>query len=489
MTYDLVIQGGLAVLPDGPRQCDIGVTGGRIAAIESHLPSGERMIDATGKIVVPGGIDSHCHIEEPSRSIVRNAETFASGTRSAAAGGTTTVISFSTQSKGGTILANLRDYEEKAKSSYIDYCFHMIVTDPNDRVMEELPGLIAEGHRSLKVFMTYDPLFVGDEGFLKILALAKQNHALVTVHAENHAAIKYMIDALSRRGLVDMKHHAWSKPMVVEREAVHRAIAFAELLDVPIQIFHVSGDESAQEISRAQQRGLKIFGETCPQYLVLTQDDLDKPGFEGAKFICSPALRTPEDQEALWGYIKSGVLGVVTSDHAPNLYEGPNGKMAFGNDAPFHAVPNGVPGLETRMPLLFSEGVVKGRIDLETFVAITSGNAAKLFGLDVRKGSIAVGLDADLAVWDPEKTVVLRNDMLHHAMDYTPYEGMTITGWPVTTLSRGEVIWDGENIVATEGRGKFLPRQPYDFIAPLGRRVVPFDPASAVEAGATDGGS
>jgi dihydropyrimidinase len=484
MTYDLVIQGGLAVLPSGPARCDIGISGGKIAAIEDKLPPGNRTIDATGKIIVPGGIDSHCHIEEPSSGIVRNAETFASATGSAAAGGTTTVISFSTQTKGGTILDNLRNYQEKARNSYIDYCFHMIVTDPNERVLDELPGLIAEGHRSLKVFMTYDPLFVGDEGFLKILALAKQNNALVTVHAENHAAIKYMIDALSRAGLTDMKHHAWSKPIVVEREAVHRAIAFAELLDMPIQIFHVSGDEPAQEIARAQQRGLKIFGETCPQYLFLTKEDLDRPGFEGAKYVCSPALRTPADQEALWGHLKSGVLGVVTSDHAPNRYDDPHGKMAFGKDAPFHAVPNGVPGLETRMPLLFSEGVVKGRIDLETFAAITSGNAARLFGLDDRKGSIAVGLDADLAVFDPDKTVVLHNGMLHHAMDYTPYEGMSVTGWPSTTLSRGEVVWDGENIVATAGRGQFLPRQPYEFIAPNGRHVVPFDAANGIEVGA-----
>ena len=480
MRYDLVVRNGLTVLPTGPVHCDIGISQGKIVAIEDRLTDAHQVIDASGKLVLPGGVDSHCHIEEPPSGGVENAETFASATASAAAGGTTTVISFSTQTKGDSLTQNLRAYSEKARRAYIDYCFHLIVTDPNERVLAELPGLIAEGHRSLKVFMTYDPLFLGDTELLKVLAAAKQNGALVTVHAENHSAIKFMTEALSAAGLTQMKHHAWSKPIVVEREAVHRAIAFSELLDVPIQIFHVSGDEPAQEIARAQKRGLKIFGETCPQYLLLTQDDLDRPGFEGAKYVCSPALRTPADQNALWEHLRSGVLGVVTSDHAPNRYNDPHGKMVHGSDAPFHRVPNGVPGLETRMPLLFSEGVVKGRIDLATFVAITAGNAAALFGLDDRKGRIATSLDADLVIWDPEMTAVIRNENLHHGMDYTPYEGMSVTGWPLTTLSRGEIVWNGKEIVAEAGRGRFLPRGAYNFITPTGRQVVPFDPVAAL---------
>ncbi|HMR33479.1 MAG TPA: dihydropyrimidinase [Geminicoccaceae bacterium] len=476
--YDLVIRGGTIATASDCFRADVAIADGRIVAIGENLGPAAREISAEGRLVLPGGVDSHCHIEEPQVGKVCNADTFVSATTSAAAGGTTTVISFSQQTKGSGVTDALRDYHRKATRSLIDYSFHLVVADPTDAVLEELVPLIEEGHRSLKIFMTYTNVVLDDEQTLRVLALARRTGALVTVHAENHAAIMYLTRALEKAGLTSPKHHAWAKPMPVEREACHRIIMLSELLDVPIQIFHVSGAEAAEEIRRAQNRGLKVFGETCPQYLMLTARDLDRPGFEGAKFLCSPAPRTQADQEALWNYIRTGTLGVVSSDHAPNRFDDPHGKKVGGENAPFSAIPNGVPGLATRLPILFSEGIVKGRIDLNTFVALTATNPAKLFGLYPRKGTIAIGADADIAIWDPERKVTIRNDMLHHGVDYTIYEGAEVTGWPIMTLSRGEVVCDDGVVVGKPGHGRFLARGPYDAIKPRGKHVTPFDPVT-----------
>lgn len=475
-SYDLVIRGGTVVTATDVMRCDVAVAGGRIVALGERLGAADMDIDASGRLVLPGGIDSHCHIEQPPSPSGDNAETFESATAAAATGGTTTVVSFSTQRKGETVTPGLRDYHERAKRALVDYAFHLIVTDPSEAVLAELPGLIAEGHRSLKVFMTYPNSVLSDAEMLRVLALARREQALVTVHAENHDAIVFLTEALVAAGLTSPRHHCWSKPIAVEREAVHRAITLAELLDVPIQIFHVSGAEPAEEIARAQRRGLKIFAETCPQYLVLSEDDLDRAGFEGAKFVCSPAPRSPADQDALWDYIRQGVIGVVSSDHAPYRYDDPRGKKINGEGAPFNRIPNGVPGLATRLPLLFSKGVVEGKIDLCTFVAVSATNAAKLFGIYPQKGSIAVGADADITIWDPERRVTITNAMLHHGVDYTPYEGMSVRGWPAITLSRGDVVYRDGAVHAAAGRGRFLPRGPYGAIRPAGRLPTPFDP-------------
>jgi dihydropyrimidinase len=474
--YDLVIRGGTVATASDVFKADVGISDGVIVALGRDLPKGGREIDARGRLLLPGGVDSHCHIEQLGSGGGRNADTWTSGTTSAACGGTTTVICFSPTSKGKTVKAEAEAYHELAKKAVIDYSFHIIVNDPNERVLAELPGLIESGHRSIKMFMTYDSNFVDDATLLKIFALAREHGAFVTIHAENHEAIKWMTKRLVETGHTAMKYHSWSKPPVVEREATHRVIALAEFLDQPIQIFHVTCAESAEEIHRAQQRGLKIFGETCPQYLVLTEDDLDRPGFEGAKFICSPAPRTKKDQEALWNYLRTGVLGVVSSDHAPYRFADPQGKELNGRDVPFSKIPNGVPGVETRMPLLFSEGVMKGRIDLPTFVALTATNPAKLFGLHPQKGTIAIGSDADIGIWDPNRKVTIRNELLHHQVDYTPYEGMEVTGWPVTTLSRGKVVWNDGEVTAEPGHGRFLPRKPYDYIKPRGTFTTAFNP-------------
>ncbi len=480
--FDTVIRGGLVATAADIMLADVGIEGETVTAIAKNLPAGKKEIDAQGKYVLPGGVDSHCHIEQPSSiSGKMNADTFLTGTRSAACGGTTSVICFSPQRQGWSLANSTADYHERAKKAAIDYTFHLIINDPNEDVMATLPSLIADGHRSIKIFMTYDSNRVEDAGVLKLMALARENQAFLVIHAEHHEMIKWQTQRLLDAGLTDAKYHAWSKPAVVEREAVHRVVSMAELLDQPVQIFHVTCAEAAEEIHRAQQRGLKVFGETCTQYLVLTADDMDRADGEGAKFVCSPSPRTPADIAALWGYLKTGVLGMVSSDHAPTNFNVPSEhssdlKLPDGPNTPFPKIPNGVPGLETRLPVLFHEGVTGGRITLDQFVALSSTNPAKLFGLYPRKGTIAPGSDADIAIWDPEKQVTIRQENLHHAIDYTPYEGFRVKGWPVTTLSRGKVVADGGDFVGKEGHGRFLARAPYDYIRPRGVFPSPFDP-------------
>ncbi len=481
--FDLVIRNGTIATASDVFPGDIGIVGGQVVALGRGLGAGAEEIDATGKLVLPGGIDSHTHIEEPRGGPTVNADSFASGSASAAVGGTTTVIGFARQERGGSIAEGVAEHMDRARQSRIDYSFHMILTDPRPEIVaEELPKLVAAGYRSFKIFLTYAGARVTDGQALEVMAAARRLGALVCIHAEHHELIEFHTRALLAAGFTLPKHHAWAKPMVVERECVHRVCAMAEALDVPIQVFHVSGGESAEEIARAQARGLKVWGETCTQYLVLTADDLDRPGFEGAKFVCSPAPRSRADQAALWEMIRRGVIGNVTSDHAPTRYDGPDGKSVVGLDAPFTQIPNGMPGLAVRMPILFSEGVVKGRIDLPTFVAITATNAAKLFGLHPRKGTIAPGADADIAIWDPTRKVTITQALVQDANDHTPYEGFEVTGWPETTLVRGvPVVRDGK-VVAPPGHGVFLPRGPYEQIRPRGVFPGCFNPVDGIPA-------
>jgi dihydropyrimidinase len=276
-------------------------------------------------------------------------------------------------------------------------------------------------------------------------------------------------------GRVGPKYHAWSRPVMVEREAAHRAIALAEMVDQPIQIFHVSCPEVADEIARAQRRGVKVWGETCPQYFVLSADHMDRPGFEGAKFMCSPAPRDTAASEGLWDEVRRGTLDVISSDHSGFGYNSPVGKRLHGDNATFRDIPNGVPGLGSRLPIVFSEGVAKGRIDPCEFVRLTASNPARLFGLYPRKGTIAPGSDADLVVWDATKQVTITNALLQHVIDYTPYEGMQVTGWPVATLRRGEIVMRDGKVQAEPGSGQFLARAPYGMIRPTGRVPDGFD--------------
>lgn len=490
--FDLVVRGGTLATAAEVFEADIGIRDGRIAALGLNLPRGREEISAKGLIVTPGGLDSHCHLEEMGQDGSVHEESFASGSAAALAGGTTSFICFLPQWKGHSLAASAPGYEARAAQSRADYSFHQIITDPTPEVLErEVPALVARGIRSLKVFLTYDPLRLTDAQFLEVLATAKKLGAFVTVHCENFDAIGWRIQALLKAGLTDPLQHAWSRPPVVEREATHRAIALAELVDQPIQVFHVSCEEAAAEIARAKARGLKIWGETCPQYFTLDHDDLTGADFAGAKAVCSPALREKGENARIWRRIQDGTLDVVTSDHCGFSFATQKrvaGGSAYGTGAAvqradgtpaFNAIPNGVPGIETRLPVLFSEGVSKGRIDLPTFVRLSSANAAALFGLAGRKGSLAPGADADLVLWDPDAERVIRNAGLHHAIDYTPWEGLAVKGWPSVTIRRGEVAVREGEVLAQPGSGRFLPRGPYALARPRG--VVPdgFDAALA----------
>jgi dihydropyrimidinase len=475
--FDLVVRGGTVVTAGDTFRADIGIRDGRIAALGERLAGAEE-IDAGGLLVLPGGVDSHCHIEQPEADGSVQEESFVTASASAFAGGTTTAICFVPQFKGHPIRDTLAGYRARAARAMMDYSLHQIITDPTDEVVErEIPAVVASGIRSLKVFLTYDPLHLDDREYLRVLAAARRNGALVTVHCENYEAIRWRAQALVDAGMTAPKYHAWSRPKIVEREATYRAIALAELVDQPIQIFHVSCSEVAAEIARAQARGVKVWGETCPQYFVLGAADMDRPGFEGAKFMCSPAPRDAASPAALWQDVRAGTLDIVSSDHCGFSYEGTRGKKIHGDNAPFPAVPNGIPGLATRLPLVFSEGVAAGRIDLNTFVRLTATNPAKLFGLYPRKGTLAPGADADIVLWDPARRVTIDNAMLHHAIDYTPYQGMEIRGWPVATIARGRVVMRDGRVQAEPGEGRFLARGPYPMIAPRG--IVPdgFDAA------------
>lgn len=476
--FDLVVRGGTVVTASEQFRADIGVRGGQIAAVGTNLQGG-RVLDAGGLLVMPGGVDTHCHIEQLQADGGADEETWESGSRSALAGGTTSVVSFSTQFKGRPIGPSLAEYHRRASRAMVDYAFHQIVTDPTDAVLAELPGIIAGGVRSLKVFLTYDPLRLDDRQYLRVLAAARRSGALVTVHCENYEAIGWMTEALLAAGLTAPKYHAWSRPPVIEREATHRAIALAELVDQPIQVFHVSCPEAAEEIARARARGVRVWGETCPQYFVLSAADMDRPGFEGAKFMCSPAPRDAAATAGLWEAIRMGTLDVVSSDHSGWSYDGVRGKRVSGSGANFRDIPNGVPGLGSRLPILFSEGVAAGRISASDFVRLTSTQPARLFGLHPRKGNVMPGADADLVLWDPVRRTTITNDLLQHAIDYTPYEGLAVTGWPVATIRRGEVVMQDGRVQAEPGTGQYMAVGPYDMIAPRGVLANGFDPSAA----------
>ncbi len=479
---ELAIRGGMVVTADGMRRADVGIAGGRVVALAEAITGAARVIEADGLWVMPGGVDTHCHIEEPNAAGGLSEESFITASRAAFAGGTTSTVSFIPQWKGHGILERADDYARRAATGMLDHSFHQIITDPTDDVLErELPQIVARGIRSLKVFLTYDAVHLSDAEYLRVLRAARKHQCLVHVHCENYDAIKWRIEALLEAGMTAPKYHAWARPPVVEREATHRAIALAELLDQPIQVFHVSCAEVAEEIANAQARGVKVWGETCPQYVTLTADDMgrtsEKDGeFEGAKFICSPAPRGADEHERVWDMIRRGVLDVVSSDHCAYSFEGPNGKRMNGTDR-FDRIPNGIPGISARLPLMFSEGVSKGRITPEHFVRLVATNPAKMLGLWPRKGGIHVGADADIALWDPTQKRTLTNAMMQHVADYTPYEGMEVTGWPVHVLRRGESVMHNDQVTAEPGTGEFLPRAPYDLIQPRGTTPNGFVPA------------
>ena len=456
---DLAIRGGTVVTAADTFRADIGIRDGRIAALAASLPGAAEEIDARGLLVLPGGVDAHCHLDQPAYGGVTCADDFESGTVSALCGGTTTVMPFATQVAGRSLRDVVADYHGRARGKAAgDYAFHLILTEPSSQVLgQDLPALIATGHTSFKLFLTYDGFRLNDNEILNILEVSKEHGALVMVHAENHDCIAFLAERLVREGKTAPAFHAHARPQAVEREASHRAIALAEVAGAPLFLVHVSAGEAVEQIAWARGRGLPVFAETCPQYLFLTEEDLARPGFEGAKFMCSPPPRDRANPETLWRALQNDLLQVVSSDHSPSRFEGSDGKKAHGEDAPFTEIANGVPGLETRLPLLFSEGVNGGRLDLCRFVALTATNPAKIYGLYPQKGTIAVGSDADLVLWDAGRKVTITNDRLHHNVDYTPYEGRPVTGWPVRTLLRGRTVWNDGRVEVRPGEGRFLP--------------------------------
>jgi dihydropyrimidinase len=461
--FDLVIRNGLVVTASDVFEADVGVRAGKIVALGEGLGPAAHEIDAAGRYVLPGGIDSHTHIEQLSAGGLMNADTFESATRAAAFGGTTSVISFAAQHKGMRLKTVVADYAAlAAKGAIIDYAFHMIVSDPTDETLhQDLPALIADGHASIKLFMTYDKLKVDDETLLDVLAVARAHKALVCVHAENHGMIAWMSKRLLAEGKTAPKFHAASHPRLSESEAIHRLISAAALVDVPIMIFHISTAEGAALVAEARRRGQKVFAETCPQYLFLTASDLDKPGLEGAKWMCSPPPREAADQEALWRALALGDLQTVSSDHAPYRFDA-SGKLSAGENPTFKQIANGLPGLETRLPLLFDAMVSRRRPEfgagaLQAFVRLTATEPARLYNL-IGKGSLAIGADADIAIWDPERQVTLSDDLMVGQTGYTPFAGRTVTGWPETVLARGEVVVSAGAVIGKPGRGRHLPR-------------------------------
>ncbi|UBQ40185.1 dihydropyrimidinase [Comamonas thiooxydans] len=458
--FDLVVRNARVATASDIFESDIAIRDGKIVQLGANLPAGTREYDAAGRVVTPGGIDAHCHLDQPMEPPVRMADNFDSGTRAAACGGTTTVIPFAAQAKGQSLRAAVEDYHRRADGkAHVDYGFHMIVSDPTPEVLEnELPALIREGYTSFKIYMTYDDLKLDDGQILDVLDVARKHDATAMIHAENADCIQWLTKRLEASGRKAPRYHAVSRPMLVEREATHRAIALSELADVPILIVHVSGREAVEQIRWARSHGMNIMAETCPQYLFLSAEDLGiDDSYQGAKCVCSPPPRDQANQEVIWNGLNDGLFTVFSSDHAPFNYDSPEGKKPNGEEVSFGHIPNGIPGIETRLSLLYTHGVLTGRMTLNRFVELTSTNPAKVYGLHPRKGSIAIGADADLVVWQEGERAISNRD-LHHNVDYTPYEGQQLKAWPCLTLSAGQVVWDGEQFHARAGSGRFLQR-------------------------------
>ncbi len=456
-SYDLTIRNGTIATASDTFDGDIAVKDGVIVHIGKGLEAAARDIDASGRLVLPGGIDSHCHVEQVSGGGIMCADDFYSATVSAAFGGNTTIVPFAAQHRGKPLRGSVEDYWKLAEAkSILDFAFHPIIADPTEEALSrDLPYLMEQGITSYKVFLTYDAMKLTDHQMLQVLSATKREGAIVMVHAENHDLIQFLAKGFLESGCVHPRFHAKSHTAIAEREAVNRAISLAEATGASLLIVHVSDPVSTDMVRQAQGRGLPIFGETCPQYLFLTEDMMDTPGVEGLKLCFSPPARDKASHEAVWNGLADGTFQVFSSDHAPFRFD-KSGKLPRGDKTTFKESANGIPGLEVRMPLLFSEGVKKGRIGLNKFVALTATNHAKVYGLHPRKGTIAVGADADVALWDPERRLTITADMIHDNVDYTPFEGMEVTGWPTTVVSRGDIIINEGRLDAARGRGQFL---------------------------------
>lgn len=477
--FDILILHGVVVTADEIKEADIAIRGEKIAAIGDRgsfkNAQANKTIDAEGGWVMPGGIDAHVHLQEPQLfGKGSSCDTFETGTRSAICGGTTTIIAFAPQAKTeNTLLDALARTHAKAEGTcYSDYSFHLLVGNPSTQALSEFPILRQKGISSLKIYMTYEALRLNDSQILDVLLEARRHRITTLIHAENDDLILWMTRKLEERNMLAPKYHATSHPVMAEIEATYRAICLSEFIDVPILLVHVSSPVAAQTIRTAQtERSLPIYAETCPQYLFLTKHDLDKPGFEGARCVCSPPPRdSPADHAALWNGLSNGTFTILSSDHCPFLYDdATTGKKTCIDDehpeGHFKYIPNGIPGVETRLSLTLSSiNTTPSNLSLQRFVDVTSTSPAKLYGLYPRKGALIPGeSDADIVIWYPPPGLPpfeLKNGMLHHNCDYTPYEGKTVNQWPRWTILRGKVVWEreGSGLVGKKGYGKFLER-------------------------------
>ena len=455
--FDLVIRGGRIVTPQGVVTGDIAIRGEKIVQIAPDLGPATSNVDAAGKWVMPGGIDPHAHIEQMSGMGVMNADTFETATRSAAMGGTTSVISFAAQAKGERLADTVADYTARAaRGAMIDYAFHMTVTDTDVADFQtDLAALIAAGNRSIKVFTTYN-IQLSDAQILAVMSAARTHGALVCIHAETDAIIARAKADLITAGKTAPRFHAASHPRMAEIESVERMCRFAQYQGQPVMLFHISTTEGAAAVRTARTRGAPVWAETCPHYLLMTEDILDQPGLEGGKWMCSPPQRQVVDQEALWDALHAGDLQLVSSDHAPYRFD-ETGKLSAGPDAGFHQIANGLPGLETRLPLMFDAMVSQGRGGPEAFAKYTASAPAEIYGLP-KKGALAPGMHADITLWDPDKTVTYSEDDLHDNVGYNPWVGRTIKGWPTDVWLRGAHIVQNGTFTAIPGSGTKIDR-------------------------------
>ena len=460
MAFDTIIANGTIATAVDTCTADIGISDGKISAIAASLPreQGKKIIDAKGKYVFPGGIDVHTHLDMPFGGTT-SSDDFDTGTRAALFGGTTTLIDFAIQGKGQSLHQAFDTWMKKADGkANCDYGFHCIITDLPDACVDEMGVMVREGVPTFKLFMAYPGVLMLDDGSIfKALRATAKNGGMVCMHAENGSAIDVIVKQALAEGKTAPKYHALTRPTTAEAEAVSRAVALSEMAGAPLYIVHLSCNDALEKVREARDRGLPVYAETCPQYLYLSLENFDAPGFEGAKYVFTPPLREKWHQEKLWEGLKHDHLQVVSTDHCPFCFKE---QKELGKDD-FTKIPNGGPGIEHRMSLVYSGGVAGGRFNVNRFVELVSTTPAKLFGLYPRKGAIAVGSDADLVIFDPKRKHTISATTHHMRVDYSMFEGITVTGMPELVMSRGRVVVEGDQFHGKAGAGNFMKRSAY----------------------------